>query len=82
MYHDYIEKHLTNLSIQSIKDLSFLYYYQNKCQEEVPLHSDKIAIVITENKDKKRMVHLSLEDFWEIYKKALTYDDPSRLFNT
>ena len=42
--------------------------WYSKCQNEVPLHSSKVAIVITENKDKKRMVHLSLEDFLEIYK--------------
>jgi len=48
--------------------------WYNKCQEEIPLHSDKIAVVITENKDKKRMVHLSFEDFWEIYKRGLKND--------
>jgi hypothetical protein len=42
-----------------------------KCESEVPLHSDKIAIVITENKDKKKHVHLTFEDFWAIYKEYL-----------
>ena len=65
---------------RNIKSVYNQDWYE-KCQTEVPLHSDKIAIIITENKDKKRMVNLSFEDFWEIYKKSLTYDDPSRLFN-
>jgi hypothetical protein len=42
-----------------------------KCESEVPLHSDKIAIVVTENKDKKKHVHLTFEDFWAIYKEYL-----------
>lgn len=41
-----------------------------KCEEEIPLHSDKTAIVVTENKDGKRHVHLTFDDFWRIYKKA------------
>lgn len=43
--------------------------WYDKCQEEIPLHSDKIALLCTENKDKKRMVHLSFGDFWDLYKE-------------
>lgn len=45
--------------------------WYDKSQEEIPLHSDKIAILVTEDKDKKRMVHLNWEDFWELYKRSL-----------
>jgi len=41
----------------------------DKCNSEIPLHSDNIAIVVTENKDKDKVVHLMWEDFWTIYKK-------------
>jgi hypothetical protein len=42
-----------------------------KCESEIPLHSDKIAIVVTENKDGKKHVHLTFDDFWTIYKRSL-----------
>ena len=42
-----------------------------KCQEEIPLHSKKVAIVVTENKDGKKRVHLDAEDFFRIYKRSL-----------
>jgi len=42
-----------------------------KCEEEIPLHSKKIALVITENKDGKRVAHLGAEDFFEIFKRSL-----------
>ena len=41
-----------------------------KCNGEIPLHSDKIAIVVSENKDGKKVVHLDAEDFFNIYKKG------------
>lgn len=59
---------------RNIKSVYNQDWYE-KCQTEVPLHSDKIAIIITENKDKERMVHLSFEDFWEIYKNNLQYKE-------
>lgn len=40
-----------------------------KCEEEIPLHSNKLAIVVTENKDGQKHVHLKFEDFWKIYKE-------------
>jgi hypothetical protein len=42
-----------------------------KCESEVPLHADKIAIVVTENKDNKKHVHLTFEDFLELFKRGL-----------
>jgi len=43
----------------------------DKAEQEIPLHSDKMAIVVTENKEGKRHVHLSFEDFWDIYKRSI-----------
>ena len=40
-----------------------------KCQGEIPLHSDKLAIVVTENKEGKKTVHLNAEDFFQLYIK-------------
>ena len=40
-----------------------------KCEKEIPLHSNKIAIVVTENKNGKRRVHLNAKDFFKIYKE-------------
>ena len=40
-----------------------------KCEEEIPLHSDKIAIVVTENKEGKKVVNLDAEDFFDMYKE-------------
>jgi len=42
-----------------------------KCEEEIPLHSDKIAIVVSENKEGKKVVHLDAEDFFRIFKRKL-----------
>jgi hypothetical protein len=42
-----------------------------KIIEEVPLHSQDVPILITRNNDKKIRVHMTFEDFWEIYKKSL-----------
>ena len=49
----------------------------DKVNTEIPLHSDKIGIVITENKNKVKVVHLSWDDFWEMYKDAYSYKNPS-----
>ena len=38
-----------------------------KCEEEIPLHSDKIAIVVTENNKKEKHVHIDAEDFFNLY---------------
>jgi len=48
-----------------------------KCEEEIPLHSKKRAIVVTENKDGKKVVHLDAEDFFDMYKDAYYYRNPS-----
>lgn len=42
-----------------------------KCEEEIPLHSNTTAIVVTENKDGDKHVHLTWDDFWKIYKRSL-----------
>jgi len=44
--------------------------WYTKTQEEIPLHADKIAVLITQNENKKRMVHLSFEDFWDLFKRG------------
>lgn len=41
----------------------------DKCNSEIPLHADKIAIVVTQNKENKKVVHLNAEDFFRIYKR-------------
>jgi hypothetical protein len=43
--------------------------HMQKCIEEVPLHSKKLPILITRNKDKKIRVHLDFYDFLNLYKK-------------
>lgn len=45
-----------------------------KTEGEIPLHSDKIALLITENKDGDIMAHLRAEDFFEIYKRSLGFE--------
>ena len=42
-----------------------------KTESEISLHSDKMALLITENKDGKKMAHLNADDFFEIYKRSL-----------
>ena len=42
-----------------------------KCSEEIPLHSSKIPVVVTRNKDGEIRVHLKWEDFWELFKRSL-----------
>lgn len=38
-----------------------------KANEEIPLHSNKIAIVVTENEKEERHVHLNADDFFNLY---------------
>ena len=38
-----------------------------KCESEIPLHSKKMAIVVTENNKKEKHVHLSADDFFNMY---------------
>ena len=38
-----------------------------KCSQEIPLHSKKIPIVVTENNKEEKHVHLSAEDFFNMY---------------
>ncbi|MGD2071863.1 MAG: hypothetical protein PVG65_00030 [Candidatus Thorarchaeota archaeon] len=45
--------------------------WMQKIIEEVPLHSQDIPILVTQNKDNKIRVHLEWNDFWEIYKRSL-----------
>ena len=42
-----------------------------KCSEEIPLHSSKIPIVVTRNKDGEIRVHLKWDDFFRIFKRSL-----------
>jgi len=44
--------------------------WMQKIIDEVPLHSQDIPILITENKDGKRRVHLNADDFINIYIQA------------
>lgn len=46
----------------------FKQEWLDKCISEIPLHSNKIGIVVTENKNKDKVVHLAWQDFLEIYK--------------
>ncbi len=41
----------------------------DKCTEEIPLHSAKIPVVITEDKNKNKVAHLKADDFLEMYIK-------------
>lgn len=47
-----------------------------KCSEEIALHSKKFPIVVTENKDGKRFVHLDADDFFDIYIDAYYWRNP------
>lgn len=40
-----------------------------KCQGEIPLHSDKIAVVITENNKGEKVAHLDALDFFNLIKE-------------
>lgn len=44
--------------------------YLQKCIEEIPLHSDKIGILVTRNKEGKIRVHMDFQDFLELFKKG------------
>lgn len=39
----------------------------NKCASEIPLHTQKIPVVITEDKNGKRVAHLEAVDFFNLY---------------
>lgn len=47
--------------------------WMKKCIEEVPLHSDKIPLLITRNEKKKIRVHLDFDDFMAILKELNKY---------
>lgn len=51
----------------------FKQEWLDKVNEEIPLHVDKIGIVITENKDGKKVTHLNAEDFLKLYKELINY---------
>jgi hypothetical protein len=38
-----------------------------KCASEIPLHVDKIPIVVTQDEKEERVVHLKAEDFFNLY---------------
>lgn len=46
-----------------------------KCEEEIPLHSKKTAIVVIENKVDKKVVCLDAEDFFDMYKNLWRYEN-------
>lgn len=41
----------------------------DKCKKEIPFYSNKIPLLITENLNGIRMVHLEAEDFFRIFKE-------------
>jgi hypothetical protein len=47
--------------------------WMEKVQAEVPLHSDKLAIVATLNKNDKFRVHLDGDDFFRMYIELYKY---------
>ncbi len=49
--------------------------WMKKCIEEVPLHSDKIPLLITRNKDKKIRVHMDFQDFLDMCITIKLYED-------
>lgn len=55
---------------RNIKSVFNIEWFK-KSEEEIPLHSNKIAILITENKEGKKMAHLNADEFFEIYKRSL-----------
>jgi len=68
-------KFSTNLGLHieaKYRDLLSVYNQRwlEKCEEEIPLHVNKIAVVITENKEGKRVAHLDAEDFIELFKRG------------
>jgi hypothetical protein len=41
----------------------------DKAQSEIPLHSDRMAVVITENNEGKKVAHLDAVDFFNLIKE-------------
>ena len=67
-------KNSLNLNIEcKLRNLKTVFNqdWLTKCEEEIPLHSKKVALVITENKYGKKVAHLNAEDFFRIFKKSL-----------
>lgn len=60
-------------NLKSVFNIDWL----KKCEEEIPLHSKKIAVLITENKDGIKIVHLKAEDFFRLFKDAYYYRNPT-----
>lgn len=48
--------------------------YLQKCIEEVPLHSKKLPVLITRNKENKIRVHMDFLDFVKLYKESIEHD--------
>jgi len=42
----------------------------DKTQAEIPLHVNKVAVVITENKEGKKVAHLDAEEFFKMFIKS------------
>jgi len=46
MYHDYIEKHLTKLTLSSLRNIeAFKYYYQNKARLYLDEYSEQKELI-------------------------------------
>lgn len=48
--------------------------WMQKCIEEVPLHSKKLPILITRNKEDKIRVHMDFQDFLILFKESIKND--------
>ena len=47
----------------------------SKCASEIPLHVEKIPIVVTQDGKEERIVHLKADDFFNLYKKLWRYEN-------
>jgi hypothetical protein len=55
---------------RNIKSVYNQDWYE-KCEAEIPLHSDKIAVLCTCSSENKKMIHMSFDDFWRLYKEVV-----------
>lgn len=51
------------------RDLKSVYNEEwlTKCESEIPLHGNKIAVLVTRNNEGKMRVHLDADDFLNLY---------------
>jgi len=47
--------------------------YMQKIINECPLHSNRVPILCTRNKDNKMRVHLDLDEFFDMYIELINY---------